>query len=192
MTGTGPAAPRRARITDVRIEGPRLVLRPIAADEIEAEWQEMVNADPMATATPVDERAFKDRLARSGELADGWLDLAIDLDGEPIGRIQTFVPPERGIPADVYWIGIGLRQRIRGQGYGREAMTLLTDWLFSHGGAAVVEAPTDPRNVAMRTVFDRIGWRHTQTYDQFGRTWTHYAITRPQWEALRPGRYPEQ
>jgi RimJ/RimL family protein N-acetyltransferase len=186
VTGTGPAAPRRARITDVRIEGPRLVLRPIAADEIEAEWQEMVNADPMATATPVDERAFKDRLARSGELTDGWLDLAIDLDGEPIGRIQTFVPPERGIPADVYWIGIGLRQRIRGQGYGREAMMLLTDWLFAAAGAVVVEAPTDPQNIAMRTVFDRIGWQHTQTYEQFGRTWAHYAITRPQWEALHP------
>jgi RimJ/RimL family protein N-acetyltransferase len=192
VTGTGPSASQRVHIRGVRIDGPRLVLRPIAPDEIEAEWQEMVNSDPMASAGPVDERAFKDRLARSGELAGGWLDLAIDLDGEPIGRIQTFVPPEREIPADSYYIGIGLRPGIRGRGYGREAMTLLTDWLFSHGAAAVVEAPTDPQNLAMRTVFDRIGWRHTETYDQFGRTWTHYAITRPQWEELRPGHSPEQ
>ena len=187
MTGTGSPPPRRLHITDVRIEGPALVLRPIAPDEIEAEWQEMVHSDPMAIASPPDERAFKERLARSGELAGGWLDLAIDLDGEPIGRIQTFVPPEREISSDTYYIGIGLRQSGRGQGHGREAMTLLTDWLFASAGATSVEAPTDPQNIAMRTVFDRIGWRHTQTYEQFGRTWAHYAISRPQWEALRSG-----
>jgi RimJ/RimL family protein N-acetyltransferase len=172
------------QIRDVRIAGPRLVLRAITPAEIEAEWQEMVNADPMARGGPVDERDFKTRLARSGELADGWLDLAIDLGGESIGRIQTFVPPGRELASDTYWIGIGVRQPVRGRGYGRDAMTLLTDWLFTVAGANLLEAPTDVANTAMRTVFDRIGWRHTQTYEDFGRTWAHYAITRPQWESL--------
>ena len=162
------------------------MLRAITPAEIEAEWQEMVNADPMARGGPVDEQDFKARLARSADLIDGWLDLAIDLDGVSIGRIQTFVPPARELAADAYWIGIGLRQRVRGHGYGREAMTLLTDWLFAAAGASLLEAPTDVANSAMRAVFDRIGWRHTQTYEDFGRTWAHYAITRPQWESLHP------
>jgi RimJ/RimL family protein N-acetyltransferase len=172
-------------IERVRIQGPRLVLRPIAAGEIEAEWQEMVNADPMARAGPVAEEDFKARLARSGELRNGWLDLAIELDGTVIGRIQTFVPPERNTPPGVFTIGIGLRQARRGRGHGREAMTLFTNWLFSDAAASVVQAPTDPQNVAMRTVFERIGWRHTETYEEFGRTWVNYSITRPQWEELR-------
>ena len=54
--------------------------------------QAMVDADPMTIAELPDETSFKARLQRSGHLADGWLDLAIDLDGVPIGRIQTFVP----------------------------------------------------------------------------------------------------
>ena len=156
--------------------------------EIEAEWQEMVNADPMARGGPVDEQDFKSRLARSADLIEGWLDLAIDLDGDSIGRIQTFVPPTRELAADAYWIGIGLRQPLRGHGYGREAMALLTDWLFRSAGAALLEAPTDVENFAMRTVFGRLGWQHTQTYDEFGRTWAHYAISRDQWAALRPDR----
>lgn len=144
----------------------------------------MVNADPMTRGGPVDEHDFKTRLARSGALIDGWLDLAIDADGVSIGRIQTFVPPGRELAPDAYWIGIGLRQAARGQGYGREAMTLLTDWLFGVAGASLLEAPTDVANTAMRTVFDRIGWRHTRTYEDYGRTWAHYAITRRQWESL--------
>jgi RimJ/RimL family protein N-acetyltransferase len=174
-----------AGIDRVRIQGPRLVLRPIEAGEIEAEWQEMVNADPMARGGPVAEADFKARLARSGELRDGWIDLAIELEGTPIGRIQTFVPPERNTPPGVFTIGIGLRQARRGRGHGREAMTLFTNWLFSDAAASVVQAPTDPQNVAMRTVFERIGWRHTETYEEFGRTWVNYSITRPQWEELR-------
>lgn len=58
----------------------------------------MVDADPMTVADVPDESTFKARLQRSGRLDDGWLDLAIDLDGESIGRIQTFVPPERPLP----------------------------------------------------------------------------------------------
>jgi RimJ/RimL family protein N-acetyltransferase len=190
VTGTGPAAPRRARITDVRIEGPRLVLRPIAADEIEAEWQEMVNADPMATATPVDERAFKDRLARSGELTDGWLDLAIDLDGVSIGRIQTFVPPGRALPPGTFELGIDLREKARNKGYGREALALLTDWLFEHAAAEAVGASTDHANAAMRTVFQRVGWKTTGSLTEFGREWVVYRITRREWEAWRRQRKP--
>jgi hypothetical protein len=82
----------KAGIRDVRIRGPRLLLRALQAAEIEEEWRAMVTADPMAISALPEEAAFKARLRRSGHLEDGWLDLAIDLDGVSIGRIQTFVP----------------------------------------------------------------------------------------------------
>ena len=58
----------------------------------------MVDADPMTIAVVPDEASFKSRLQRSGRLDTARLDLAIDLDGESIGRIQTFVPSGRPLP----------------------------------------------------------------------------------------------
>lgn len=116
---------------DVVIRGSRLVLRPLRSEESDAEWQALVAADPMTIAVLPDESSFKARLRRSGALNDGWLDLAIDVDGESIGRIQTFVPPGRPLPPAVFDVGIRLRVDARGKGYGREALTLLTDWLLS-------------------------------------------------------------
>ena len=70
----------------------------------------------------------------------------------------------------------------RGQGHGREALALLTDWLFGHAAAEVVEAPTDPANVAMQTVFERVGWRFAGPLTEFDREWWMYRITRRQWQ----------
>jgi RimJ/RimL family protein N-acetyltransferase len=172
-----------AGIGDIRICGSQLVLRALRPSEIDEEWRAMVTADPMAIAELPDEASFKARLQRSGQLRDGWLDLAIDAGGVPVGRIQTFVPPGRPLPAGTFEVGIGLREDARGKGYGREALRLLTGWLFEHAAAQVVEAPTDPANVAMRTVFQRVGWRLAGSLTEFGREWVMYRITRQEWEA---------
>jgi RimJ/RimL family protein N-acetyltransferase len=183
MTPGPPAA-----AGDIRIRGPRLLLRALRPGEIDAEWQAMVTADPMAIAELPDEASFRARLRRSGRLRDGWLDLAIDLDGVSIGRIQTFVPPGRPLPPGVFEVGIGLREDARGQGHGREALALLTDWLFEHAAAQAVEAPTDPANAAMRAVFRRVGWTLAGPLTEFGRQWVMYRITRPDWQARKTGR----
>jgi len=167
----------------VRIRGSRLVLRPLRPAEIDEEWRAMVTADPTWIAELPDEAAFRARLERSGRMANGWIDLAIDLDGACIGRIQTFVPPGRALPSGTYEVGIGLRELARGQGHGREALRVFTNWLFGRAAAEVVEAPTDPANLAMRTVFERVGWTLAESYTEFGREWVMYRITRGQWQA---------
>ena len=53
------------------------------------------------------------------------------------------MPPE-GLPPGVSEVGIGLRAHMRGRGHGREALALLTDWLFERAHAVRVQAPTDP------------------------------------------------
>jgi RimJ/RimL family protein N-acetyltransferase len=174
-----------ADIRDVRIRGSRLLLRALHPGEIEEEWRAMVTADPMVVAGLPQEADFKARLRRSGRLEDGWLDLAIDLDGVSIGRIQTFVPPGRARPPGTFDVGINLRKNARNKGYGREALALLTDWLFDHAAAAAVEASTDPANVAMRTVFRKVGWLPAGSLTESGREWVMYRITRPKWEARR-------
>lgn len=172
----------KADIRDIQIRGPRLLLRPLRPAEIEEEWRAMVTAGPISIAELPEEASFKARLQRSGHLEDGWLDLAIDLDGVSIGRIQTFAPPGRPLPPGTFEVGIGLREQARGKGYGREALALLTDWLFEHAAAEAVEAPTDPANVAMRTVFQRVGWMLAGSVTEFGREWVMYRITRREWE----------
>ena len=169
----------------IEIRGPRLLLRALRDSEIDEEWQALVEADPMAIAGPRDESAFRARLARSGRLVDGQLDLAIDLDGALIGRIQTFVPPGRPLAPGTFDIGIGLRAHARGQGHGREALTLLTGWLFGHAGAQVVEGATDPANAPMRAVFARAGWDFAGPATEFGREWAVYRITRDGWLTSR-------
>jgi RimJ/RimL family protein N-acetyltransferase len=180
----------KAGIRDVRIRGSRLLLRALQPGEIEEEWQAMVTADPMVIAGLPQEAAFKARLQRSGHLEDGWLDLAIDLDGVSIGRIQTFVPPGRALPPGTFDVGIGLKENARSKGYGREALALLTDWLFEHAAAEAVEASTDPANVAMRTVFRTAGWMPAGSLTEVGREWVMYRITRREWEAWRRQRKP--
>ena len=170
---------------DVVIRGERLMLRKLRPAEIDAEWDAMVAADPVAIAVLPDEAQFRARLACSGQLHDGWLDLAIDLEGISIGRIQTFVPPDRALPPGTFDIGIGLRAAMRGKGYGREALILLTDWLFEYAQANVVEAGTDPANHAMRAVFRHAGWEEAGTITEVGRDWVLCHITRPQWLANR-------
>jgi RimJ/RimL family protein N-acetyltransferase len=136
--------------SSVEIRGPRLLLRALRDSEIDEQWRAMVEADPMAIATLPDESDFRARLGRSGRLADGELDLATDLDGTLLGRIQTFVPPGRPLPPGTFDLGIGLREHARGQGHGREAIALLAGWLFEQAAAQVVEGITDPANTAMR------------------------------------------
>jgi len=167
----------------IRICGSQLVLRALRPDEIDEEWQAMVTADPMVVADPPDEASFKARLQRSGHMEHGWLDLAIDLGGVSIGRIQTFVPPNRPLPPGTFEVGIGLRENARGKGYGPQALALLTDWLFERAAAQVIQAATVPENAAMRTVFQRSGWKLAGSLTMFGREWVLYSITRLEWEA---------
>jgi RimJ/RimL family protein N-acetyltransferase len=172
---------------DVVIQGDRLVLRALRPAEVDAEWQAMVAgaADAVVSSVVTDEAAFRARLARSGQLRDGWLDLAIDLDGISIGRIQTFVPRGRALPPGTFDVGIAVREQARGKGYGREALTLFTDWLFEHAAAEVVEAATAEANHAMRAVFRRAGWTDDGTVTAEGHEWVQYRITRRQWQAMR-------
>jgi RimJ/RimL family protein N-acetyltransferase len=165
----------------VEIRGPRLLLRALRGSEIDEEWQAMVEAGPMVVAGLPDESAFRARLARSGYLVDGRIDLAIELDGRLIGRIQTFVPPGRLLPSGTFDVGMGLREHARGQGHGREALDLFTGWLFGYAAAEVVEGSTDPANAAMRAVFQRAGWTFAGPVTEVGREWDQYRITRDDW-----------
>jgi len=159
----------------VTITAERVALRPLRPEEIDAEWAAMVAGDDVAVSVVPDEATFRARLARSGRMRDGWLDLAIDVAGEVVGRIQTFVPPDRVGQASTYNIGIGLHPAARGRGHAAEALEAFTRWLFEVAGATRVEGRTDPRNQAMQRVFHRLGWVQDGWVVDGGREWLLFA-----------------
>lgn len=60
----------------------------------------------------------------------------------------------------MFEIGLVLyRQQDRGKGYGREAVELLTGWLFEAAGAERGQVVTDMGNTAMRAVLEYLGVR---------------------------------
>ena len=84
----------------------------------------------------------------------------------------------RPLPPGTFDLGIGLREHARGQGHGREALVLLTGWLFEHADAQVIEGATDPANIAMRRALQVAGWAEAGTVTELGREWAVYQITR--------------
>jgi RimJ/RimL family protein N-acetyltransferase len=103
------------------------------------------------------EEADGTKVVLSGELEDGRLDLAVEVDGRFVGTVQAR-RPDGAFPPGVYEIGIDLDLTERGKGYGREAVRLLVERLFEREGAARVQASTDVRNAAMRRVLEQTGF----------------------------------
>jgi len=155
----------------VTITAGNVALRPLRPEEIDAEWAAMVAGDDVAVNVVPDEATFRARLERSGQMLDGWLDLAIDVSGHAVGRIQTFVPADRVDEPSTFNIGIGLHPPARGHGYAAEALDAFSRWLFESCGAARVEGRTDERNQAMQRVFTRLGWTQDGRVVDGGREW---------------------
>jgi RimJ/RimL family protein N-acetyltransferase len=156
---------RPAPITELR--GRRIRLRPFRREEIDDAWRGLAGLDEGAhprtrrqDRRPTPSEAFARRVERSGTLWRGCLDLAVDRRDRLVGQIQARGNPKQTLPPDVFEIGVVLyRPADRGKGYGAEAVSLLTTWLFDLAGAARVQAGTTADNRAMRSVLERLGFR---------------------------------
>src|SRR5262249_1714763 len=103
-------------------------------------------------------RGVRERLAGSGRLAGGRLELAIDVGGRVVGDVEARHPPG-ALPPGVFEIGIEIHDEAeRGRGYGSEAITLIAQHLFDAHAAARVQASTAVWNAPMRSVFTRLGF----------------------------------
>lgn len=137
---------------------------------------------------------LKERIARSGRMVGGRLDLAVEVDGRLVGEVDARQPKE-GLPPAVFEIGIGLfAEEDRSKGIGREAFALLTDHLFDAHEAERVQASTWTENIPMRKVLEKLGFRYEGTMRGFmpsprGRDdYALYGITRPERAAARESR----
>lgn len=142
--------------TEIRTERLRLVpVEPAAARQIVA--------GDLSAVTPGAGWPHKDtldglRLAIEAGSSPGWL--VTLLDGTVIGECGC----KGGVSADdAAEIGYRLAAPYRGQGYGREAVAALVDWLLGPGGLRTVVAETVADNAASRRVLERSGFTVTST-----------------------------
>jgi ribosomal-protein-alanine N-acetyltransferase len=168
-------------VNRIRLEGERVILRPLSMDDFDQEWANRLEMDPSVQPIMPTRDALRVRFERSGIMEGGALDLAIEVDGRMIGGIQTYVPPDRTLPSGAFEIGISIDEPMQGKGYGTEAVRLLVGWLFSDAEATRIHMPTVPDNVAMRTVAERLGFETDGTVRYEGQEFVFYVLTRKRW-----------
>lgn len=175
----------------IPLNGERVVLRPLRLDELDMvlEGRGRLEGAGARWRTPEAAR-MRERVARSGRLANGYLDLAVEVGGRLIGEVQARAHPGQTLPPGVYELGITLYDPAdRGRGHGGEAVSLLTGWLFEREGAARVQASTAVGNRAMRAVLERLGFTCEGTMRAFmpeadGRSdYALYAVLQRDWPA---------
>ena len=176
----------------IEIRGRRVLLRAYRPEEAEpllehwltSRWRVGSQSD-RATVR----RRLKRRIERSGRFAEGRLEFAIDVEGDVIGDVEGRHPPG-SMPPGVYEVGIEIyREGSRGNGYGSEAVELLTAHLFEAHEAGRVQASTAVWNGPMRRVLENLGFTEEGVLRAFmpseqGRDdYVMYAVTREDWDS---------
>jgi RimJ/RimL family protein N-acetyltransferase len=137
-------------------------------------------------------RAQQRKIDRSGRFAEGRLDLGIEVDRRLVGTIEAR-QPAGALPPGVFELGISLFEPSdRGQGFGTTAVELFTGFLFSDASTYRVQASTWVDNLAMRRVFEKVGFTFEGVMHAFmpvqggGRhDYALYAVTRAAWGRRR-------
>ena len=173
----------------VVIRGERVVLRPFRPEEAD-QWHRarMASADDRTQfpVGPPDPDRLRERVERSGELREGDLDLAIEVDGRLVGEMRTYAEPGRTMWPGLFFLSIALfRPEDRGRGLGTEAVRALCDWLFGSAGAERIESSTAVANARMRRVFDKLGFEFDGVKKRWDVDWAHYSVSREQWNVDR-------
>jgi RimJ/RimL family protein N-acetyltransferase len=174
------------RVEELR--GAHVRLRPLRVEEERALWELRSLAGFTGAESPGALERFRQRIERSGELADGKLWLGIEREGALVGDIEARQPVD-ALPPGVFEIGIALFPDDQRRGLGTDAVETLTRYLFEAGDAGRVQAGTATWNEPMQKVLERLGYHREGVMRAFmpasgGRDdYVLYAVTRPDWDA---------
>ncbi len=185
----------RPRDDRIKLRGKHVVLRAFQAEEaafVLGAWMSASVPARAAADRARMRRAMRRRIERSGRFTDGWLDLAIEAEGDLVGEIGAR-RPRGGLPPGVFELGIEIwNESLRGRGYGSEAVRLLTSYLFETHDAARVQASTALWNAAMRRVFAKLGFTEEGILRGFMPTqegsrddYVMYGVTAGEWRPRR-------
>lgn len=166
----------------IQLEGSSVRLRPFEEHDLDTWLSGRGRLEQEAQPEgPPDWRRLRQLLHRSGRWSRGRirLQLAIEADGQLVGEIQVYRPPGRPLPSGVCEFGTALfNEEDRGRGYGVEAVSLLTTWLFEEADVRRVQSGTPVSNRPMRRLLEQLGFRKCGTVDVQGAPHVLYALER--------------
>jgi RimJ/RimL family protein N-acetyltransferase len=171
-----------------RIAGTRVMLRPIT----ESDLPRVAHASMEWAKDGESEDHVLERLKARvrGETPFRAVELAIEADGRLIGDVQGRRDPYL---AGLFEIGISLFDEVdRSQGFGREALMLMTAHLFDEEEAYRVQLSTDVGNMAMRRAAEAAGFTFEGVLRGFwppkgeesAADYAMYAMTKSDYEGL--------
>ena len=169
----------------MEISTPRLKLRTAQADDLEGIHAVLSDAAAMRWwATPPHQTLAETEAWLAAMMANGsdHPDFIIECDGEVIGKIVFWAPPE---------VGYILHPSHWRRGLASEALTAAIDHLFAHRSFDQITADVDPANDASIRLLERMGFTKTGSAErtmQVGGIWVDslfYALTRSAWAVQR-------
>lgn len=175
---------------------PRLVLRQIAEDDLDAHMALLNTPAVMRWLGGVQPReviAAKHAASRASFAAEGFGFMIMEerATGELVGHcgLRRVVHPLAPNPTD-HEIGWLVREDRWRMGYAFEAMRAVVDWGFTAIGAPLIVALTCEANVGSWRLMERLGMERRDDLDFTDpadpEKIIQYAITKAQWEAQRP------
>lgn len=184
----------------VTLRGRHCLLRAFRTDELDALLAARAASEGFgATREPAarPREQLRRRIETSGRVHDGWLEFAIELDGQLAGDVQAR-GGRRMLPPGVWELGIELYGGgNRGKGVGTEAVALITTHLFAALAAGRVQATTAVANAPMCAVLRRLGFAEEGVLRGFmpdaapdgpRHDYALFGVTRDEWVAGRATR----
>ena len=131
----------------MRLEGPRLTLTALGAEELERIRWDPADADAQAM--------FVRRLRDDPDARGWWVWLAALPDGEEVGNggFGGRPGPNRRLTA-----GYAVHEEHRGRGYATEILTLLTEWGLARPEVDLVRVTIAPDNAPSLRVAEKCGF----------------------------------
>lgn len=181
-------------MTVIVLKTPRLVLRQIGEDDLDAHMELLNTPAVMQYLGGVQPRsviAAKHQAARDGFVAEGFGFMMMEewASGAVVGHcgLRRVAHPLAPNPQD-HEIGWLVREDRWRLGYAHEAMRAVVDWGFAVHGAPHIVALTCKANVGSWRLMEKLGMERRADLD-FTDSAEHapiiqYAITRAGWEAL--------
>jgi RimJ/RimL family protein N-acetyltransferase len=137
----------------------RLVLRPITVELAQAIFDDDLSGLRPAEGWPQPGTKNGVKLALERGQPAGWL---VVLAGQVIGDCGIHGPVDE---MGCVEIGYGLAAPYRGQGYGTEVVSTISNWLLSQSGVVTVRARTQPGNTPSCRALEKAGFRPAGTAD---------------------------
>ncbi len=140
---------------EIRTE--RLLLRPARPSDVDGMHAIFSDAEAMAhwSTAPHEDRGQTEawiNLMLDAQAAGPTLDFIIERDGETVGKIGFWRPPE---------LGYILRRDLWGQGLASEALAAVIRAAFDVGGLDEIQAEVDPNNLASVRLLEKQGFQRT-------------------------------